>query len=99
VWGSGPKDVWAVGPGDLLHWNGTAWSSVPAGAGKSLRAVWGTGPNDVWVVGGNYSGSFLHWDGTVWSALGTVDQNILAIWGSGPFDVWAAGEFGAILHH
>ena len=25
VWGSGPKDVWAVGARIIVHWNGVDW--------------------------------------------------------------------------
>jgi photosystem II stability/assembly factor-like uncharacterized protein len=27
VYGAGSRDVWAVGQGRVLHWNGTAWNT------------------------------------------------------------------------
>jgi hypothetical protein len=27
IWGTGPKDVWAVGTGGILHWDGVAVAS------------------------------------------------------------------------
>ena len=73
VWGSGPNDVWGVGnAGDILHWDGNAWSGPiavqPSDAGPAQDAaahfgyglcdVWGASPSDVWAVGGNCGGEF-----------------------------------------
>jgi hypothetical protein len=46
-----PDDVWAVGQFGTLHWDGSAWSQVPAPAGE-LIAVDAVGPEDAWAVGG-----------------------------------------------
>src|SRR5262249_20137132 len=55
------NDVWAVGETDghalTEHWNGSAWSIVPApyptgnGVQSALRAVAAASTNDVWAVG------------------------------------------------
>jgi len=31
VWGSASTDIWAVGDGPILHWDGNAWSAVSSG--------------------------------------------------------------------
>jgi hypothetical protein len=54
----GPDDIWAVGSGDILHWNGADWSASTSGASLNLLGVWGSGPGDVWAVG--YAGTNLH---------------------------------------
>ncbi len=96
IWGSGPDDIWAVGDSTMLHWNGSAWSSVATplndGTSHHWNAVWGSGANDVWAVGG-YQGIILHWNGGAWS---TVEESgtpgsIESVWGTGPNDVWAVG--------
>ena len=60
MWGSGPADIWAVGPsGTALHTKGIAagdggvpsWTAFDSQASGELRAVWGSGPGDVWAVG------------------------------------------------
>src|SRR5262249_44238253 len=57
VWGSGPRDVWAVGSAEpnvlIFHWDGSTWSASPSAmqVPGSLDDVWGSGPNDVWAVG------------------------------------------------
>jgi hypothetical protein len=100
VWGSGHKDVWAVGVGGtILHWDGSAWSGVASGTTLELRGLWGSGPEDVWAVGDQ--GMILHWDGTAWSAdtSGAPRSSALrGLWGSGASDVWAVGDQGTILH-
>jgi len=98
VWGSGSRDVWAVGAGGaIVHWDGAAWSGIRSGTVQDLYGVWGSGPRDVWAVGG--AGTILHWDGCAWSPAtsDTVLSTALnGVWGSGPDDVWAVGA--EILH-
>ena len=104
VWGSGPNDVWAVGTSELTdsatiaHWNGAAWSLVPAGlAGPGLGSVSGSGPRDVWSVGGH--GTALHWNGSTWAAVATGTVHALGSeWVIGPDDAWAVGHDGTLLH-
>lgn len=69
VWGSGPRDVFAVGQrGVVLHYDGAAWSEQFAGASDDLIAVWGTGPSQVVAVGGRGNGVVCVWNGSAWSA-------------------------------
>src|SRR6185312_14543975 len=45
LWGSGPRDIWAVGAtGSVVHFDGAAWSPFPAPvtAGADLAAIWGS---------------------------------------------------------
>jgi hypothetical protein len=105
IWGSGPNDVFAVGGGSVVHWDGHGWSRYSTG-GEWLNGVWGSGLTDVVAVGtdsGGYHGTVLQWDGRAWSQLvpsgidlGYVD--LLGVWGSGPDDVWVVGSGGTILH-
>jgi len=83
-------DAWAVGQvgetantegnaGLALHWNGTAWTSVPVPdpqfRNERLFAVDGTSANDVWAVGAAATAQnqvprevfALHWNGTAWA--------------------------------
>ncbi len=91
VWGSSGRDVWIVGRyGSILHWTGTAWSSVASGTTANLNAVWGSAANNVWVVGD--AGTVLRWNGSAWSAVMTgVGEYFTTVWGTGPNDVWVAG--------
>jgi hypothetical protein len=86
--GTGPSDVWAVEPGppgQIVHWDGAAWSIKFVGSGTfQPLATWGSGPDDVWVVGasgttdhfvtgtGYVAGpasNLVHWDGKDWSLI------------------------------
>jgi hypothetical protein len=95
--------VWAAGTeGDLLRWNGSAWTSVESGTWSDLRSVWGSGPDDVWAAGWWNSvasgGDLVHWNGTAWSSVwsGTT-VGLQGVWGTGAGDVWVVGEGSAIL--
>jgi len=99
IWGSGIRDIWAVGErGAIIHYDGTAWSQLsnsPTTLG--LRGVWGTAANDVWAVGD--SGVILHCDGSSWSkAVSLTTRTLRAVWGDPSGDVWAVGDTGTVLH-
>ncbi|MBN1774630.1 MAG: DUF4215 domain-containing protein [Deltaproteobacteria bacterium] len=98
VRGSGAGDVWVVGnAGTILHWDGTAWSSVSGGGSRVLRSVFAASPAAAWAVGD--AGAILAWNGTTWSAesapAGT--GNLRGVWGFSAAEVWAVGDGGRIL--
>ncbi len=45
VWAAAPNDVWAVADvptgGAVVHWNGTAWTTLQTFAGAILSGIWG----------------------------------------------------------
>jgi cysteine-rich repeat protein len=89
VWGSAPDDVFAVGGGKILHYDGSTWTSqaVPVPA-QGYTAVWGTGATNVYALGDK---RLDHYDGTSWSASYTPPFQGLALWGSSPNDIWIGG--------
>lgn len=110
---TGPEDVWAVGyqyvdanqGGVALveHWDGHAWSMVPAHAGGSsvLYGVKAFAPDDVWAVGsrGSYPPEVTlteHWDGNAWTVVPSpspgVADRLHAVDGTSGLDVWAVGS-------
>ena len=47
-----PASSWAVSEeGDVLRWDGTAWSVHALEASGALYTIWGSGPTDIWVGG------------------------------------------------
>lgn len=58
IWGSGPKDVWAVGTGGtILHGDGNAFVPVatgPSGSTDIYVSIWGTSNQDIWIIGPRY---------------------------------------------
>lgn len=98
VWGTSPRDVWAVGDGGVaLRWDGVAWRPVATGTSANLVAVWGARANDAWAVGAGLDGSsvLLHWDGSRWAMSAPPQRSsrtsLRAVWGSGVTDVWLTG--------
>ena len=86
------RDCNAIGSdgATIRHWNGTAFSDVPAPRGlRSVDAGWASGPRDVWVAG---DGGIARWDGAAWRVFTLGEDRIHAIAGSGPSDVWARGR-------
>ena len=84
------SDVWAVGADQdasglwhalTEHWNGSAWSVVPAvdagSGGNQLYAVTAVSPNSVYATGQQAGTGFPsqalteHWNGSSWSVLAT----------------------------
>jgi hypothetical protein len=110
LYGRTATDVWAVGYQGtpvfpqvdplIEHWNGTAWSVVPAASlsdqgVNQLTAVYASAADDAWAVGITSDGGFMqHWDGSTWTLTEEVDgAQYFALSGTGPEDVWAVGHF------
>jgi hypothetical protein len=103
-------DAWAVGMKDgqplTLHWDGLAWSEIPApspGQGTAiLDAVAAVAADDVWAVGyqsagGAYSTLVEHWDGLAWSIVPSPPAqspitHLHDVWAISSSDVWAVGD-------
>lgn len=102
IWGTGPDDLYAVGPfGTILHSTnrGGTWTAQSSGSVANLRGIWGSGPSDVFVAG--TSGAILHTanGGATWTRRSSASfENLYALWGSGPDDVYAVGDRGTLLH-
>ncbi len=58
VWGTSPSDVYAVGAGPILHFNGTSWQPQGSYGWPTFRAVWGSSAGDVYAVG--EKGAIVH---------------------------------------
>ena len=85
IWGSGPEDIWVVGPGakglaaggsSAAHSNGAVgsdgvpvWTAFDTQSTDVLYAIWGSGPGDVWAVGDH--GTIRHFTAgaTRWSIV------------------------------
>jgi hypothetical protein len=94
IWGDAANDVFTVGAGTILHYDGTTWTPMNPGTILRLEGVWGSAANDVFAVGG----VVLHYDGTSWTAMNTGTTKALnSVWGRSGTDVFAFG--GTILHY
>src|SRR5258706_2462232 len=104
VWGSSGTDVFAVGEGTILHYDGAAWHPMTVPSTSVLyQAVWGSGPADVYAVGsvGNI-GIVDHYDGTAWSNVVSSGSAFFnGVWGTSASDVWfvGGGTAGENIHH
>jgi hypothetical protein len=100
-------DVWAVGDGESLHWDGGCWRHVPTadlpGARAQLFGLAQFGTADVWAAGyvprRDHSGSrgtVQLWDGTAWTdqPLPSVARgwSLAGIGGVSADDLWAVGR-------
>jgi hypothetical protein len=106
------SDAWAIGvqtstannqyqeSGLIEHWNGSAWSIVPAASGAAsspLNAVAALSAKDVWAVGND--NVIQHWDGTKWSVSPTpkltgdlaYGGQLQGVSARAANDVWAVG--------
>lgn len=74
------QNVWAVGDmGQIIKWNGMAWSLQSSGTTNGLYGVGGVDANNVWAVGD--SGTILNWGGTAWSAqTSSTNQQLNSVW-------------------
>ncbi len=108
VYGFAADDVFVAGlNGVMLHWDGTAFTSMPTPTDEWLWGVWGAAPDDVWAVGGGGrtedEAVILHYDGSAWTQVEVPPleragvRAFFKVWGSGPNDVVIVGQRGIIL--
>ena len=98
IWAGNANDVWAVGDGVALHFDGATWASSTLAPAVVGHAVWGAASNDVWAVGRVPGGFVAHFDGNVWSPITVPNVGaLMAVRGLNANDVWAVGKAG-ILH-
>jgi hypothetical protein len=106
---SGCASVGGIGEIDhmvILHWNGAAWSSVPAprqsaSASYRLLAIAGDSPTGIWAAGTKVAGSgkasplILHWDGRAWSNASPATPatgELSGVSADSADDAWAVGQ-------
>ncbi len=105
-----PTNAWAVGEVHqtsfktrhplLVHWNGSAWSTVAAPSSvpiAELLAVSADSSNDVWTVGDDQQGHgvILHFNGTSWASVASPQlaggETLQGVKAFSPTNVWAVG--------
>jgi len=99
VSGTGPSDVYAVGDGAFLHYDGSSWSQVSAG---DRRSVWAADASNIFAVA---QGSIQRFDGTAWTTEYTAPYSpqvgfveYTDVWSPSADSVWAVGMNRAITH-
>jgi hypothetical protein len=97
IWGTGPKDVFAVGgDGTILHYDGAAWSAMDSGTSVQLLDVMGSGPNDVWAVGAN--GTALRYTNGAWAPTATGSSAMIEAVYAAAGKAWAPVVGEDLLH-
>jgi photosystem II stability/assembly factor-like uncharacterized protein len=93
--GFGPSQVYAVGLGVVMHYNGSSWISIRENPQEILHDIWGTSPNNLYAVGD--AGTVLHYDGATWQEMPSgVSDNLYGIWGASADSIFVVGAGGLI---
>ncbi len=95
VWGSAPDDVWLVGDGVSLHYDGVGLS---AGAPTGVDAlVFGSARDDVWLC--EVNSRVWHYDGATWTQIPTDGYlSCSGGWSPARGEAWMGGYGGAMIH-
>jgi len=96
IWGTCESNVFAVGEGIILHYDGRMWSEQEVPVTSGLADIWGSSSHDIFAVGS--AGTILHYDGYNWSSQESgTNENLWQVWGTGSNNVFARGN-NIILH-
>jgi hypothetical protein len=75
IWGADAANVFAVGVGEIRHYDGSAWTKMTVPTTATLTGVWGRASDDVFAVGvGN---TVLHYHAGLWKPFTTPFANDL----------------------
>lgn len=111
IWGSSPSDVWAVGVGGLVHYDGSSWTDGGCGVYGSYDVA-GSGSENVYAVGATIDFSrctrgggcprpavVSRYDGNAWSTVLTLQRHAFAaVWVGDGGEAVVTGGDGLILH-
>lgn len=91
---SSARNVWAVGDGYALQWNGSRWSQARTWNSGQATSVVAISPRDVWVFGGNgISGEpgigAWHYTGRSWTQEPGIAAAIYRASAVSANDIWA----------
>lgn len=98
IWGTSPYNVFAVGGRNIIHYDGTAWTSMECPIEASLHSIHGISSELVFAVGGfNDRAIILRFDGATWTQLPFQADIILRdVWVIAPDCAVAVGWGGLI---
>jgi cysteine-rich repeat protein len=99
MWGTGSDDLFVVGlNGEIIHYDGTSWSTMNSNTIAGLKSVWGTSSGDLFTVGAG--GVIVHYNGNNWSTMSSnVAVDLESVWGSSSSNVFAVGVSGTIVRY
>jgi hypothetical protein len=89
------NNVWFVGDGDLIEWNGATFegkaffaTSLPFNG--QVRAIWGRDASNLFCVG--RSGAIYQFNGSTWTKMtSNTTVDLQDIWGIDGTHIWATG--------
>jgi len=98
VGGASSSEVYAVGDrGEILFFNGTAWSTL-AEPTCSLRDISGVGVGNAFAVGDG--GCVMHYDGAGWTRMTTpTSERLYSVWAHSATDVVAVGAGATAMRY
>jgi hypothetical protein len=94
IWGAGDNDVFAVGTGEIRHYDGTSWTKMTVPTTASLTGIWGRASDDVFAVG--IGATVLHYHAGIWKVFAPGSQvDFTSVSGSGDA-IYATGNDGSV---
>jgi len=105
---SSASNVWAVGEGYALRWNGIRWTVAKSWSQASgITSVAAISSSDVWVFGsssfsGGPSVGAWHYNGRAWARAGGIADAIYRASALSPGSIWAitvSPRGGSVVHY
>ena len=79
--------------GTMLHYDGSAWSSMDTDGRWTFKDIWGSAPDNVFAV--VTDGRILHYDGKTWSPMETEKlPPMTGVFGLASDQVYACSRLG-----
>ncbi len=95
LWSFAEDDVWSLGDGEALHWDGTAWSRSPSVLLAGMVDIWGSDRGELTAVGQN--ATVVEGTSSLWDQARSGGAALASVGGMSQAVRFAVGDRGTIL--
>jgi hypothetical protein len=99
LWVVADNDVYAAGQAVIIHYDGTAWSTLAYPmTGFAINAIWASAAGDIVAVA--QDGDVFRWSSGAWTLITPTPKTALrGIWGTAIGDLFVVGVTGTIQRY
>jgi len=97
IWATDTNNIYASSVGTILHYNGSSWSSVYAGATDTFLSIAGISNSEIFATGSN--GDVAVYNGSSWALEALTTSSLNSIYAVSPTTLYGGGNGGMLGYY